>query len=421
LSSFESLNLIAPLLRAVAIAQYDIPTPIQIQAIPPLLEGRDVLGCAQTGTGKTAAFALPILQLLVQTPPTQQRRAIRALVLTPTRELAAQIGECFATYGQFLPLRHRVIFGGVGQGPQVSDLRRGVDILVATPGRLLDLASQGHVDLSGVAFFVLDEADRMLDMGFIPDIRRVLRLLPVRRQNLLFSATLPSNITALASDFLSNPIRIEVSPPATPVDLVDQRVLFVEKADKSRLLANLLANSALCMEKTLVFTRTKHGADRLTRALVAHGFNAAAIHGNKSQGARERALHMFQNGELAVLIATDVASRGIDVDGVTHVVNFDLPNEPESYVHRIGRTARAGKPGTAFAFCQPEDRGFFAAIERLTSVRLTPVLDQPYHCEAAMAHSPVRQPAPAFRVPRPTHRPFAGRGLSSRWRTGDRW
>ena len=416
MSSFDSLNLVEPLLRAVATAGYETPTPIQSRGIPPLLDGRDVLGCAQTGTGKTAAFALPILQLLARAPQAPGRRPIRALVLSPTRELAAQIGESFASYGQFLPLRHRVVFGGVGQGPQVTDLRRGVDILVATPGRLLDLAGQGHVDLSQVAFFVLDEADRMLDMGFIPDIRRILRLLPARRQNLLFSATLPQSITDLAGGFLHDPVRIEVSPPATTVEAVVQRVLYVDKGDKPRLLAALLADPAQGMEKTLVFTRTKHGADKLTKGLVREGIEAAAIHGNKSQGARERALHRFQSGDLAVLIATDVASRGIDVECVTHVVNYDLPNEPENYVHRIGRTARAGRAGIAIAFCGVEDAGFLAAIERLTGVILTPVLDQPFHCPTAVprARGDRRDPTPAPRPrrgvpqgpsPRPSQRP----------------
>ncbi len=413
LTSFDSLHLAEPLLKAVAAAGYLTPTPIQIRGIPPLLEGRDVLGCAQTGTGKTAAFALPILQLLAQVPTAPGRRPIRALVLSPTRELAAQIGESFASYGRFLPLRHRVIFGGVGQRPQVADLVRGVDILIATPGRLLDLAGQGHIDLSHVAFFVLDEADRMLDMGFIPDIRRILRLLPPHRQNLLFSATLPQSIAELAGGFLRDPTRVEVSPPATPVEGIVQQVMYVEKADKFRLLEALLGSPARAMDRTLVFTRTKHGADKIAKGLLKAGFEVAAIHGNKSQGARERALHRFQAGDLAVLVATDLASRGIDVEDVTHVINYDIPNEPENYVHRIGRTARAGRAGIAIAFCQPEDAGFLAAIERLIGMPLTPVLDQPFHCPAAV---PRTRSDRRDRVQEPTPGPRRGvrQGFSPR-------
>jgi len=428
LSSFSELNLIDPLLRAVAAAGYTEPTPIQERGIPALLSGRDVLGCAQTGTGKTAAFALPILQNLQATFPAPGRRPIRALVLSPTRELAAQIGECFAAYGKFLSLRHRVIYGGVGQGPQVDDLRKGVDILVATPGRLLDLHQQGHVNLSLVEFFVLDEADRMLDMGFIPDIRRIMKLLPPRRQNLLFSATLPDTIVSLAGGFLDRPLRIEVAPPATPVAGIVQHVLYVEKNDKTPLLAWLLNNRKLGMQKTLVFTRTKHGADKVVKSLLRENIEAAAIHGNKSQGNRERSLRRFQDGELEVLVATDLASRGLDVDLVTHVVNFDLPNEPESYVHRIGRTARAGREGVAFAFCGLEDAGFLWAIERLTGVQLTPYLDQPFHCEDAIPRakpkpqrSPKHMPQPPQDRPRSRHPERRGPPRTGGWKPTRTW
>ena len=367
MSSFSTLGLSEPLLRAVDACGYDTPTPIQAQAIPPLLAGEDVLGCAQTGTGKTAAFSLPVLQRLARKPWTGRgRRPIRALCLTPTRELAAQIGEDLEAYGKFLDLRHHVIFGGVGQNPQVRALRRGIDVLVACPGRLLDLEGQGHVDLSEVEFFVLDEADRMLDMGFIHDVKRVLRLLPERRQNLLFSATLPESILDLAGSFLHDPIRVEVTPTATTVERIDQKVMFVDRADKRRLLASLLNSQEEGVEQAIVFTRTKHGANRLVKQLDREGIDAMAIHGNKSQGARTRALDAFREGRLEVLVATDVAARGIDVDGITHVFNFDLPNEPESYVHRIGRTGRAGREGQAIAFCDPsEELPLLKDIEKL--------------------------------------------------------
>ncbi len=382
LTTFDSLNLIEPLQRAVAAQNYVNPTPIQAGAIPPLLEGRDVLGCAQTGTGKTAAFALPVLQHIAQQPPTPGKARIRALVLSPTRELAAQIGENFEAYSQFLSLRHLVIFGGVNENPQIAALRKGIDVLVATPGRLLDLMGRGFIDLSEVGFFVLDEADRMLDMGFIRDIRRVLQVLPPVRQNLLFSATMPPDIVKLASEFLSEPVRVEVAPEATTVELIDQHVMFVERANKRRLLAWLLHEEDF--NRAIVFTRTKHGANRLCRQLEREGIRAAPIHGNKSQNARRRALDGFKSGEIPVLVATDIASRGIDVEGVTHVFNFDLPNEPESYVHRIGRTGRAGREGVAIAFCDPTEGEYLRDIERLIGMSIPVDNDHDWHCAEAV-------------------------------------
>ena len=405
--TFESLDLIEPLRRALAAQNYTEPTPIQVQAIPALLDGRDVLGVAQTGTGKTAAFTLPVLQHL-SADPFGGRRPIRALVLTPTRELAAQIGESFKTYGQFLDIQHYVIFGGVNQRPQVTALKKGFDVLIATPGRLLDLEQQGHVRLNSVEFLILDEADRMLDMGFIHDLRRILKLLPDDRQNLLFSATMPPLISKLAAEFLSDPIRVEVTPQSTPVDQIEQQVMFTEKGNKRRLLAHLLKE--LEIDRTIVFTRTKHGANRLVKSLEQAGFKAAAIHGNKSQNARTRALDGFRQGTIQVLVATDVASRGIDIDGVTHVFNYDLPNESESYVHRIGRTGRAGRDGVAIAFCDDSEGGYLRDIERLTGVPLTPVIDQPFHCHEAI-------PGPNARTPKKS-RPQKNHSRGGRRRGG---
>ncbi|MEG2204136.1 MAG: DEAD/DEAH box helicase, partial [Oscillospiraceae bacterium] len=340
--TFENLKLTTPLLRALRDAGYVEPTPIQEQAIGPALERRDLLGCAQTGTGKTAAFALPILQLLA-TPGTsaapRAKRCIRALILTPTRELALQIYESFETYGHYCPIKSCVIFGGVSQHPQTEMLRRGVDILVATPGRLNDLIGQGFISLSDIEFFVLDEADRMLDMGFIHDVRRVIALLPARRQTMLFSATMPEEIEKLADTILRDPVKVEVTPSATTVELIDQSVYFTDKKQKIRLLAWLLENNDI--SSALVFTRTKHGADRVVRELERSHVIALAIHGNKSQGARQQALSNFKSGLCRVLVATDIAARGIDIEELSHVINYDLPNVPETYVHRIGRTGRA--------------------------------------------------------------------------------
>jgi ATP-dependent RNA helicase RhlE len=400
LKNFSTLGLSEPLLRAIEACGYDTPTPIQSAAIPPLLAGEDLLGCAQTGTGKTAAFALPVLQRLAEAGPARPgRRPIRALVLTPTRELAAQISESFQTYGAHLPLTHEVIFGGVGQASQVRALTQGIDILVACPGRLLDLHGQGHVDLSKVVCFVLDEADRMLDMGFIHDVKRVLRLLPPRRQNLLFSATMPPAIVQLAGEFLHDPVHVEVTPQASTVDRIQQKVMLLEKKDKRQALSNLLRKDAV--EQAIVFTRTKHGANRLVKQLDEDGIPAMAIHGNKSQNARTRALDAFRDGTLAVLVATDVASRGIDIDGVSHVFNYDLPNEPESYVHRIGRTGRAGREGVAIAFCDEEEGAFLRDIEKLIGRRIEVEESHPWHQPSVLLRSAAAPKPQQGRGPRP--------------------
>ena len=368
IENFSQLGLVEPLSRALATQDYRVPTPIQTEAIPLLLAGRDILGIAQTGTGKTAAFALPILQSLSATHAQRAPKSVRALVLAPTRELALQIGESFAVYGRFMHLKHAVILGGVSQNVQVKTLARGVDILVATPGRLLDLARQHHLRLDQVTHLVLDEADRMLDMGFIRDIRQIAALVPRKRQTMLFSATMPNEVVHLAADLLRDPKRIEVAPQSVTVDLVDQKVMFADADGKRRILLDLLADRAL--ERVIVFTRTKHRANRISDILEGAGIASDAIHGNKSQNARQRALERFRNGEARVLVATDIAARGIDVDGITHVINFELPNEPESYVHRIGRTARAGASGTAISLCDATEMGFLRDIERLTQKKL---------------------------------------------------
>lgn len=362
--SFDALGLSEPLLRAVSAEGYTVPTPIQAQAIPHVVEGRDLLGCAQTGTGKTAAFALPILHRLTTpgNPPKGAGRKIRTLVLSPTRELALQIGDSFRTYGRNTALRHVVVYGGVSQNPQTLALRKGVDILVATPGRLLDLMEQGFIDLNSIEIFVLDEADRMLDMGFMPDIRRVIAKLPAARQTLLFSATMPPDIRGLADSILRDPVKVEIAAVKATTELVEQSVYHVEKRHKSSLLAHLVHKTPI--KRALVFTRTKHGADRVVRHLFQAGIRAEAIHGDKTQSMRQRALFNFKTSKIQVLVATDIAARGIDVDAVTHVLNFDLPHEPETYVHRIGRTGRAGASGIAISFCDGEERKFLKAIER---------------------------------------------------------
>ena len=372
---FQDLNLIDPLLRAISAEGYDEPTPIQQQAIPYLLAGRDLVGCAQTGTGKTAAFALPILQRLMNAGPSNHG-GLRVLVLSPTRELASQIGDSFANYGRNTRIKHLVIFGGVGQQPQVDALRRKPDVLVATPGRLLDLMNQGHVRLDKIEYFVLDEADRMLDMGFIHDVRRVITALPSKRQTMLFSATMPQDIQDLADRILIEPVRVEVTPQATTVEKIDQSVYFVEKKDKRALLEHLLEDKGI--RRALVFTRTKHGANKLVEQIARSSIRAEAIHGNKSQTARERALANFKSGATRVLVATDIAARGLDVDDVTHVINYDLPNEPESYVHRIGRTARAGASGVAYSFCDTDERAYLRDIERLIRLHVPVVAEHPY-------------------------------------------
>jgi len=379
---FSELGLIRPIAEAVAAEGYVNPTPIQAKAIPHVLAGRDLLGLAQTGTGKTAAFALPILQRLAQTAPNRGHRYTRCLVLTPTRELAAQIGESFATYGRHLQLRHTVIFGGVGMEPQKQALRNGIDILIATPGRLLDLAGQGLVDLRGLEVFVLDEADRMLDMGFIHDVRRVIGLLPTRRQTLFFSATMPREAQELADRLLHQPETVAVVPPSTTAEKVEQEVFFVEKGDKRALLVDVLRDSA--MKRVLVFSRTKHGANRIAEHLVKQQIGAEAIHGNKSQSARERALANFKAGKTRVLVATDIAARGIDIDDVSHVVNFDVPEVPETYVHRIGRTARAGATGMALTFVEADERADWKAIVKLTRQDIPVVEGHPFESTVPM-------------------------------------
>ncbi|HEY8040813.1 MAG TPA: DEAD/DEAH box helicase [Polyangiaceae bacterium] len=365
-SPFTALGLIAPLVRAVLDEDYTVPTPIQTEVIAHVLAGRDVLGVAQTGTGKTAAFVLPILQRLGADEA--GRGPIRVLILAPTRELAAQIGERCAAYGRHLGLRHTVVFGGVSQYRQEIALRNRPDILVATPGRLLDLMNQGFVHLDKITHLVLDEADRMLDMGFVHDVKRVCAAIPRKRQTLLFSATIPQSIEGLAAGLLASPVRVSVKPAVTTAELVEQSVVFVGQREKRELLEKVLRREDV--KRALVFTRTKHGANRLSEQLERAGIDAMAIHGNKSQAARERALEAFRRGTTSVLIATDVASRGIDVDGISHVINFDLPNVPEAYVHRIGRTGRAGAVGQAITFCGPDERGLLADIERFIRKRL---------------------------------------------------
>ena len=373
--------LIPPLQRAIAEAGYVSPTPIQEQTIPHLLEGRDVLGCAQTGTGKTAAFMLPILQHLIQHPKQPEPGKPRVLVLTPTRELAAQIGESISIYGRYTRVSHAVIYGGVGQRPQVAHLKQGRDVIVATPGRLLDLMGQRHVSLNAIEIFVLDEADRMLDMGFIHDIRRVIDKLPKKRQSLFFSATMAPPVVALAQTLVRDPVTISVNPEQPTVEKIAQKILFVDKKNKNALLISLLND--LNMEKVIVFTRMKHMANKVAGKLNKAGISATAIHGDKSQAARTRALTNFRRGKTRVLVATDVAARGIDVDNISHVVNYDLPDEPEMYVHRIGRTARAGLEGTAISFCSVEERDQLDAIEDLIRKQVPIEREHPFHSVAA--------------------------------------
>lgn len=384
--TFESLGIAAPVLRAVQDLGYTTPTSIQIKSIPAAIEGRDILGCAQTGTGKTAAFAIPIIHRLAgkrrpASAPTRRgsdrahNDSVRALVLAPTRELAAQIDNCFKRYGKYSGLRSTVIFGGVNQNPQTRDLQRGVDIIVATPGRLLDLISQGFIDLRRVETFVLDEADHMLDMGFLPDVRRIIAKLPQQRQTLLFSATMPAEIASLSQQILEAPVRIQIDPQRPAAERVEQSLYHVAQKSKPALLAHLLR--ARPSDSTIVFTRTKHGANAVVRKLEAIGIRAEAIHGNKSQSARQRTLDAFKSGELKVLIATDIAARGIDISGIGQVINFDLPQVAETYVHRIGRTGRAGRSGVAISFCGPHEGELLEAIERLLRKRIPAGRDQP--------------------------------------------
>jgi ATP-dependent RNA helicase RhlE len=413
---FETLDLSPALLRAVEAKGYEIATPIQIEAIPPILAGRDLVGCAQTGTGKTAAFALPTIQRLMESitrskseAPAQSngpersntrsksRRKTRTLVLAPTRELCSQIAESFAAYGQNTPLRYTVIFGGVSQQSQVRALQHGVDVIIATPGRLLDLMEQGHVDLGHVEILILDEADRMLDMGFLPDIKRIVARVPKKRQTLMFSATMPPEIRQLASQWLVDPVSVAVTPVASTVDRIEQAVYFVEKRSKAKLLQAWIERTP--STRTLVFARTKHGADKIVKELLKSRIFAAAIHGNKSQSQRERALAQFKSTRPPVLVATDIAARGIDVTGISHVVNFDLPAEPETYVHRIGRTGRAGADGVAVSFCSVEEVGLLRSIERLTRRRIDAAAD---HGEFEMVGQVATAPTESREPSRPS-------------------
>jgi len=403
-TTFNDLGLIEPILKALQEEGYTHPTPIQAQAIPHLVQGRDLLGCAQTGTGKTAAFAIPILQELTARP-SAAKRAIRTLILTPTRELAIQIGESFAAYGRNLQVKHTVIFGGVGQRPQTDALQRGVDIVVATPGRLLDLMNQGFVHLGGLEIFVLDEADRMLDMGFIHDVKKVIAKLPAKRQTLFFSATMPPEIAKLANSILTNPIKVEVAPVSSTADTIDQHLFYVDRTDKNKLLVHLLQGDAI--REALIFTRTKHGANKVVKVLEQAGIGAEAIHGNKSQTARQNALKNFKEGKIRALVATDIAARGIDIDGLTHVINFDIPNIPETYVHRIGRTGRAGASGRALSFCDHEEKAFLRDITRLIKRDIPVVTDH----EFVMTGGPKRA-EPEVREPRQPRGP--GRGAQQR-------
>jgi ATP-dependent RNA helicase RhlE len=374
---FNELNLIEPILNALQTEGYTQPTPIQEQSIPSILQSKDLLGCAQTGTGKTAAFAIPMLQLLSKPHTnTKVHKSIKALILTPTRELAIQIEESFKAYGRNLPLKHLVIFGGVGQKAQTDALHKGVDILVATPGRLLDLMNQGFINLKDIEIFVLDEADRMLDMGFIHDVKKVIAKLPSKRQTLFFSATMPKEIQSLANTILTDPVKVEVTPVSSTAEKIQQQIFFVEKNDKRGLLMHILKDKTI--ETALVFARTKHGSDRIVKDLIKAGIKAEAIHGNKSQNARQRALTNFKAKTTRILVATDIAARGIDVDELAHVINYELPNIPETYVHRIGRTGRAGLSGTAFSFCDPEEKEFLDDIEKLIGLKIPVTEDHPY-------------------------------------------
>jgi ATP-dependent RNA helicase RhlE len=409
---FKDLHLIEPIAKALEQEGYTTPTPIQEQAIPHILRGKDVLGCAQTGTGKTAAFAIPILQNLFlqkRKEETAYHQHIKVLILTPTRELAIQIDESFSAYGKHTGISHTVIFGGVSQHSQVNALRKGVDILIATPGRLLDLMQQRFVSLQHLQMFVLDEADRMLDMGFINDVRKIITKIPEKRQTLFFSATMPKEIAGLANAILNNPIKVEVTPVSSTVEKISQGLYFVEKADKRHLLVHLLQDPKI--ERVLVFTTTKHGADKVCKDLYKNHIAAEAIHGNKSQNARQRALSNFKEGKIRVLVATDIAARGIDVDDLTHVINYDLPNIPETYVHRIGRTGRAGASGIALSFCDADERPFLRDIMKLIAVDIPIIEEHPYKMAYANFAPTKQSVAP---VSKSGHGVFARRGRS--WR-----
>jgi ATP-dependent RNA helicase RhlE len=398
--SFEKLKVIEPILKALKNEGYTNPTPIQEQSIPVILQHKDLFGCAQTGTGKTAAFAIPVLQLLYENRQPKQNNAIRALVLTPTRELAIQIQESFETYGKFTGLRQTVILGGVSQWSQVNALRRGVDILIATPGRLLDLINQNVVRLNDVKLLVLDEADRMLDMGFVNDVKKIIAKTPNQKQTLFFSATMAPAIRKLADGLLINPVKVEVTPVATTAETISQSVCFVEKKNKPDLLLHLLTNTHIPM--ALVFTRTKHGADRVARDLNRSGIRADAIHGNKSQQARQRSLNQFRSKQIKVLVATDIAARGIDIDELTHVINYELPNVPETYVHRIGRTGRAGALGTALSFCDHEERAYLKDIQKVTKI-VIPV-DNEHPFKDAVNNNGGRKPLTPYEAAKSSNR-----------------
>lgn len=396
---FKELNLIEPILKALQTEGYTNPTPIQEQSIPIVLQKRDLLGCAQTGTGKTAAFAIPMLQLLAEDLIVGKKtKAPKALILTPTRELAIQIMESFAAYGRHIPLKRSVIFGGVNQHAQVMALNQGSDIIVATPGRLLDLMNQGYVDLRSIQIFVLDEADRMLDMGFVNDVKKIIAKLPVQRQTLFFSATMPNEIQSLANSILTNPAKVEVTPVSSTANTIDQSIFFAEKKNKNALLVHLLKDKDI--RSALVFTRTKHGADKVVKVLATANIKAAAIHGNKSQNARQAALQSFKNKTIRVLVATDIAARGIDVDDLTHVINFELPEVPETYVHRIGRTGRAGNSGIAFSFCDTEEKLLLRDIQKLIGKQIPVRVDHPYPIANAVVE--LKEPHPhKFAGPKP--------------------
>lgn len=412
--SFEQLELIKPILTALKNEGYTKPTPIQEKAIPIVLQRKDLLGCAQTGTGKTAAFAIPILQVLFREKEVKkENQSIKALILTPTRELAIQIGESFQAYGKNTGIKHTVIFGGVSQKNQTDALRRGVDVLIATPGRLLDLMNQKYISLQHISMFVLDEADRMLDMGFIHDIKKVISQLPARRQSLFFSATMPPEIAKLADSILVNPEKVAVTPVSSTVDSIKQELYFVDKKDKKSLLIHLLKDPGIVT--ALVFTRTKHGADKVSKDLVKAGIKAEAIHGNKSQNARQRALTNFKTKETRVLVATDIAARGIDVEELSHVINFELPNVAETYVHRIGRTGRAGLSGTAMSFCDQEEKAYLKDIHKLISKAIPVIEKQPFHMEMSSKET-ITKPSNTVITPVEKDRRFSGnRNSKSRW------
>jgi len=416
--SFEVLPLAAPLHRVLRELEYTTPSPIQAQAIPLLLQGRDLLGCAQTGTGKTASFALPILNALHEQPRQMKPRCCRTLVLAPTRELAGQVGKSFSTYGKHIRFRSTLVYGGVGQVPQVNAMRSGVDVLVATPGRLLDLIDQRHIDLSQVEFFVLDEVDRMLDMGFLRDVKRIVSLLPAKRQSLFFSATLAPNIVELAQTILRDPAHVSITPETTTAEKIEQQICFLSRESKRPLLEQLLRaqSNAAGQKLTIVFSRTKHGANKLAKSLCASGFPADAIHGNKSQAQREKALDRFKKGLTPVLVATDVAARGVDVKDVGLVVNYDLPNEPEAYVHRIGRTARAGAEGRAVSFCSEEELEFLREIEKVIKMPIPRWDDHDWHIESLADRHLRGRASGGAKVPKQGANPYARRRSFGRGR-----